>query len=165
MTEKELELGVKISLNDGAVYINSTSYSRNENFSNSQAFVSSASSPYLIKNQNIDWCDNIICVYQQNSSVNSADIYIKLKDVTISAGSWCSLFCIKATNTLNIHLIIEGSVRFIGGSGQQIFSSQGSGSPTVKIFIDEKTCGGKFTAEISDGLTYAETGTINVSYI
>ena len=165
-TEKELKMstGTAISLNDGPLCINPTGYARSESgLSSPTPFVSSAASPYLIQNQNVDGCDNIIQVY--NSDQSTANIYIKLKDVTLSAGSWCSLFLIKnAKNTVNITLIIEGSVTFAGGSGQQIFSSQGYGSPTVNIIIDQTTAGGTFNAQISDGLTYAQSGSIKVSY-
>ena len=158
--------GVVISLENGAICINPNGYARSEGelSSNLTPFVSSAANPYLIENQDISWCDNIIQVYQKDSNLATADIYIKLSNVRIEAGSWCSLFLIKATQTVNIHLIIEGTVNFVGGSGQQIFSSQGSGAPTVNIIIDETSAGGTFNAEISDGLTYAASGTINVSY-
>ena len=133
--------------------------------SNPTAFISSATNPYLIKDQTVSGCDNIIQIYQNNSSLSTANIYIKLSNVSLSAQSWASLFLIKnARNTVNITLIIEGNVTFSGGSGQQIFSSQGYNSPTVNIIIDETTAGGTFNAEVTDGLTHAETGTINVSY-
>lgn len=164
--EPEPQGGVVISIEDGAICIDPNGYARSESelSSNPTAFVSSAASPYLIENQNVDWCDNIIQVYQKDSNLAISDIYIKLNNVRIEAGSWCSLFLIKATQTVNIHLIIEGTVTFVGGSGQQIFSSQGSGAPTVNIIIDKTSAGGTFNAEISDGLTYAASGTINVSY-
>ena len=155
-----------INLNEGQIFINANGYARKESgLNNPVEFVSSVDNPYLIEEQEIDGCDNIINVYQIDSNLQTADIYIKLKDVTIEAGSWCSIFRIMAKNTLNIHLIIEGNVTFVGGSGQQIFSSQGSNSPTVNIIIDQTTCGGTFNAEISDGLTYAQSGTINVRYV
>ena len=158
--------GVEIDLNEGQLYINASGYARQESgLSNPTEFISSEANPYLIQNQNINWCDNIINVYQTDSSIQTADIYIKLKNVTIEVGSWCSLFRIMAKNTLNIYLIIEGNVTFVGGSGQQIFSSQGSNSPTVNIIIDQTSFGGTFNAEISDGLTYAQSGTINVRYV
>ena len=160
------EDGLEISLSEGQIYINAYGYARQESgLSNPTEFVSSETNPYMIQEQEIYGCDNIINVYQTDSSIQTADIYIKLKNVTIEAGSWCSLFRIMAKNTLNIHLIIEGNVTFVGGSGQQIFSSQGSNSPTVNIIIDQTSCGGTFNAEISDGLTYAQSGTINVRYV
>ena len=156
----------EISLNDGQIHINANGYARQESdLSNPTEFVSSFDNPYLIQNQKIYGCDNIINVYQKDSSIQTADIYIKLKDVTIQASSWCSLFRIVATNTLYIHLIIEGDVNFVGGQGQQIFSSQGTNSPTVSIIIDQTSLGGTFNADESNGLTYAQSGTINVRFI
>ena len=156
----------EISLNDGQIHINANGYARQESdLSNPTEFVSSFDNPYLIQNQEIYGCDNIINVYQNDSSIQTADIYIKLKDVTIQASSWCSLFRIVATNTLYIHLIIEGNVNFVGGQGQQIFSSQGTNSPTVSIIIDQTSLGGTFNADDSNGLTYAQSGTINVRLI
>ena len=150
----------------GPIFINSKGYARSENdLSNPTQFVSSSTNPYLIQSQTITGCDNIIRVYQNDTSIATTDIYIKLKDVRIEAGNYCSLFLIIATNNVNVHLIIEGTVTFVGGEDQQIFSSQGTGSPTVNIIIDQTTFGGTFNAEISDGLIYAETGTINVSYV
>ena len=168
-TAQELAIGgqsVEISLTEGQLYINPNGYARQESdLSNPNEFVSSATTPYLICDQEINDCDNIINVYQTDSSIEIADVYIKLKNVTIEAGSWCSLFRIFATQTLNIHLIIEGNVSFVGGDGQQVFSSQGSSAPTVNIIIDQTTAGGTFNAEADDGLTYAQTGIINVSYV
>ena len=162
----EEDEGVEINLNEGQIYISADGYARQESgLSNPTEFISSANNPYLIQEQTIYGCDNIINVCQTDSSIQTADIYIKLKNVTIEASSWCSLFRIMATNNLNIHLIIEGSVSFAGGSGQQIFSSQGSNSPTVSIIIDQTSFGGTFNADITDGLTYAQSGTINVSYV
>ena len=156
----------EISLDEGAICINPNGYARSESgLSNPTPFVSSATNPYLIKNQEINWCDNIIQVYQNDSGIETADIYIKLSNVTIEADDYCSLFLIKATRTINIHLIIEGTVTFVGGWDQQVFSSQGSGSPTVNIIIDQTTAGGTFNAQAEDGLTYAQSGTINVSYV
>ena len=155
----------EISLNDGQLFINASGYARSESgLNNPTPFVSSAVNPYLIENQEIYGCDNIIQVYQTDKNIETADIYIKLSNVTIEAGSWCSLFRIMATNTVNIHLMIEGDVTFRGGSGQQIFSSQSTLDPTVNIIIDESTFGGMFNAELTDGLTQANSGTINVSY-
>ena len=157
---------VEISLNEGQVYISASGYARQESgLSNPVEYVSSATNPYLIQEQEIYNCDNIINVYQTDPNIQTTDIYIKLKNVTIKAGSWCSLFRIVARNTLNIHLIIEGKVSFVGGSGQQVFSSQGSYSPSVTIIIDETSAGGTFDVETPDGLTYAESGSINVRYI
>ena len=156
----------QLSLRDGQVFINTRGYSNQESgLSNPTEFVSSSTNPYLIQDEEIDWCDNIINVYQTDENILTADIYIKLKDVTIEAGSWCSLFRIVARNTLNVHLIIEGNVTFVGGQGQQIFSSQGNYSPTVNIIIDQTSLGGTFNAEITSGLTYAQTGTISVNYV
>ena len=70
-----------------------------------------------------------------------------------------------ATNTLNVYLIIKGNVNFVGGDGQQVFSSQGSNSPTVNIIIDQTSFGGTFNVDTPDGLTHADSGTINVSYV
>ena len=160
------EDGPEISLSEGRIYINAYGYARQENdLSNPVEFVSFETNPYMIQELERHGCDNIINVYQTDSSIQTADIYIKLKNVTIEAGDYCSLFRIMARNTLNIYLIIEGNVTFRGGEDQQIFSSQGSNSPTVNIIIDQTTCGGIFNAEISDGLTYAESGTINVRYV
>ncbi|MBO7390267.1 MAG: hypothetical protein J6U39_02375, partial [Clostridia bacterium] len=156
----------EISLNDGRFFVNASGYAMGYDESclnTATPFVSSQSKPYVIANQELDYCDNIISVYQTDSGISTTDIYIKLSNVTIEAGPWCSLFLIVATNTVNIHLIIEGNVTFIGGDDQQIFSSQGSGSPTVRIYIDES--GGTFTTEITNGLTYAASGTIDVQYI
>ena len=159
----ESDQACEIFLSDGNLCINPDGYARSESgLSNPTPFVSSKSTPYLIQNQEESWCDNIIQVY---NSYPQADIYIKLKDTTLSAGSWCSLFLIKATGSVNIYLLIEGNVTFEGGSGQQIFSSQGTGSPSVNIYIDRSTFGGTFNAEVTDGLTYAQTGTINVHYV
>ncbi|MBQ7173037.1 MAG: hypothetical protein IJR88_02860 [Clostridia bacterium] len=155
----------EITFGDDNLYITPTGYARSESgLNNLTPFESSAESPYLIQNQNVEWCDNVIQVIQTDSSISEANVYIKLKDVTLAAGNYASLFRIEATNTINIVLIIEGEVTFAGGEDQQIFSSQGYGSPTVNIIIDETTAGGTFHAELTDGLTYAETGTINVSY-
>ncbi len=156
----------EISLEEEAIYINAYGYARQESdLENPIEFVSSAENPYLIQNQEIYECDNIINVYQTDSSIQTADIYIKLSNVTIEAGEWCSLFRIVAINTLNIHLIIEGNVSFVSGEGQQVFSSQGSDSPTINIIIDETSYGGTFSADAPDGLTYSDSGTINVSYV
>ena len=155
-TEEELTFGI-IDLNSGSVLIRPSNYSQG---GSAIDFVSTAESPYLIEEQDVGWCDNIISIYQEDSSISTANIYIKLKDVKLSAQSWASLILIRATNTINITFIIEGTVTFAGGQGQQIFSSQGSGAPT----IDQTTCNGTFNAEVTDGLTYAQTGTINVSY-
>ncbi len=160
-TEEELSFGI-IDLNSGSVLIRPSNYSQSGG--SAIDFVSTAESPYLIEEQDVGWCDNIISIYQEDSSISTANIYIKLKDVELSAASWASLILIRATNTINITFIIEGTVTFEGGQGQQIFSSQGSGAPAVNIIIDQTTCNGTFNAEITDGLTYAETGTINVSY-
>ncbi len=163
--EEESE-DLEISLNEGQIYISANGYARRESgLSNPTEFVSSADNPYLIQNQEIYGCDNIINVYQTNQNIGTADIYIKLKDITIEAGAWCSLFRIVAMNTLNIHLIIEGNVSFVGGNGQQVFSSQGGNSPTVTIIIDQTSAGGTFNVETPDGLTYAQSGTINVRYV
>lgn len=173
LTEGEAELyeetggdSPDISLEEGAIYINPNGYARSESdlSSNPTEFTSSADSPYLIKDQEVSGCDNIIQVIQTDSSLATANIYIKLSNVSLSARSWASLFRIEATNTINITLIIEGNVTFSGGSGQQIFSSQGYGGATVNIIIDQTKAGGTFNAEVTDGLTHAETGTINVSY-
>jgi hypothetical protein len=164
--DEPLSNDVEISLQSGNICISPNGYARSESeLSNPTMFVSSADAPYLIQNQDIGGCDNIIQVYQTDSSIKTADIYIKLSNVRLEAGSWCSLFLIVATNNLNIHLIIEGEVTFVGGSGQQIFSSQRSGGATVNVIIDQSTYGGTFNAEISDGLTYAQSGTINVNYV
>ena len=162
---EERSQALNVSLEEGPLLITPNGYARSQNdLSNPTPFVSSATNPYLIRDQNISGCDNIISVYQDDASIETADIYIKLKDVTLAAQDWASLFRIQATNTVNITLIIEGTVTFTGGSGQQIFSSQGWGGATVNIIIDQTTAGGTFNANISDGLTYAESGTINVSY-
>ena len=172
-TEEELVITEEsadgyISLNDGNICIDPNGYARSANndgsLINPTPFVSSATNPYLIKDQEISWCDNIIQVYQNNSNLATADIYIKLSNVRLEAGSWCSLFMIKATQTVNIHLIIEGEVTFVGGSGQQVFSSQGSGAPTVHIIIDQTSFGGHFNVQVSDGLTHADSGSIDVTY-
>ena len=153
-----------ISIEDGNIFINQTGYARSEYDldSNPTPFVSSAENPYLIQDQSVDGVDNIIQVYQTDSNLAESNIYIKLSNVSLSAKSWASLFRIYARNTVNIYLLIEGNVTFSGGSGQQIFSSQGSNSPTVNIIIDQTTFGGTFTANVTSGLTYAESGTIEV---
>ena len=153
-------------MSNGPLCINPFGYARSESdLSNPTPFYSSATNPYVIANQEIEECDNIIQVYQTDSTIFEANVYIKLKDVALAADDYASLFLIRATNTINITLIIEGNVTFAGGEDQQIFSSQGYGDATVNIIIDETTAGGTFNAQVTDGLTYAESGTINVSYI
>ena len=162
--EEVVVAGEELSLNDGQLFISPSGYARSESgLSNPTSFVSSASNPYVIADQTITGCDNIIQVYQTDSNLAESNIYIKLSNVSLSAQSWASLFRIYAKNKVNIYLLIEGNVTFSGGSGQQIFSSQSYDSPTVNIIIDQTK--GTFTANLTDGLTHAQTGTINVSYI
>ena len=147
----------------GPIYINVNGYGRlGSDLDSPITFVSTVDCPYIIKDQQIDYCDNIINVYQTDSNIKSADIYIKLSTVYIEADVWCSLFRIVATNYLNIYLLIEGEVDFVGGDGQQIFSSQGNGGASVIIIINESTYGGYFNAESPDGLTYKDSGSINI---
>ena len=60
-----VEEGVEINLNEGQqLYINANAYARQESgLSNPVEFVSSADNPYLIEEQKIYRCDNIINVY------------------------------------------------------------------------------------------------------
>ena len=112
----------------------------------------------------ITYCDNIITIYQSDTSIETTDFYIKLSDVSISAGDWCSLCRIVATQTVNIQLIIEGQVD-LSVYGQSIFSSQGNGGATVNIIINQSN--GTFNPTYSGSgsyLSWASTGTINIIY-
>ena len=158
----------EISLNDGSFFVNASGYAMGYSDSclnTATPFVSSQSKPYVIENQEVDYCDNIIQIYQLDSGISTMNVYILLRNVTLEAQSWASLIRIYAKNSVNIYFLAEGENSFVGGDGQQVFSSQGSYSPTVNIIVDQTTYGGTLNIESDDGDTYAESGTINVQYI
>ena len=165
-TKGDLALA-NVSLSETSLHISPTGYAGSEDgLADSTPFVSSAEHPYVIREEVIEGCDNIINVYQ-NDQNETTDVYIVLHNVSIQASEWCSLFRIVATNTLNVHLIVKGSAYF-SVQGQSVFSSQGGSLSTVNILIDQS--GGTFIAEYEgSGSALAgsaeNSGEINVIYV